>query len=187
MSKVLIANVFQEGRFIKVITLEGKDVSNQVDRPLRKKAVELGVQITYDPVSSNWCLANTLTNQAVAEPVELVKPDAEHELVKSFIHSSSNLKPSQLMMSDLTIDELFDTYCTQVKGVEVGNIVKRLENDGLIGWRYYRITSIRGSKANLGAIFGKYIYHKGIPVSELIECEREWYAKWSRSETYQCM
>jgi nitric oxide reductase NorQ protein len=101
MSKVLIANVFQEGRFIKVITLEGKDVSNQVDRPLRKKAVELGVQITYDPVSSNWCLANTLTNQNAAEPVELVKPDAEHELVKSFIHSSSTLKPSQLMMSDL--------------------------------------------------------------------------------------
>jgi hypothetical protein len=109
---------------------------------------------------------------------------AESEMYRKFVQWLSD---SDMIKSDLTIDELFDTYCTQVKGVEVGNIVKRLENDGLIGWRYYRITSIRGSKANLGAIFGKYIYHKGIPVSELIECEKEWYQNWTRSETYQCM
>ena len=108
----------------------------------------------------------------------------ESETYRKFVQWLSD---SNMIKSDLTINELFDTYCTQVKGVEVGDIVKRLENDGLIGWRYYRITSIRGSKANLGAIFGKYIYHKGIPVSELIECEKEWYQKWTRSETYQCM
>lgn len=94
------------------------------------------------------------------------------------------LSESGMVKSDLTIDELFDVYRTQVKGVEAGNVVKWLENGE---WRYFRVTSIRGSKANLGSIFGRHIYHKGIPVSELIECEKEWYAKWSRSETYQCM
>jgi hypothetical protein len=52
---------------------------------------------------------------------------------------------------------------------------------------YYRITSIRGSKANLGSIFGRHIYHKGVPVSELVEAREEWWARYSQSETYMCM
>ena len=52
---------------------------------------------------------------------------------------------------------------------------------------YYRVTSVRGGKANLGSIFGKTIYHKRIPISELTECHSEWYAKWSQSETYHSM
>jgi len=52
---------------------------------------------------------------------------------------------------------------------------------------FYRITSIRGLYANLGSVFGNTIYHKRVPLEWLIECEEEWYAKWSQSETYQCM
>ena len=67
-----------------------------------------------------------------------------------------------------------------------GNIVKFKEGNPSKG--YYRVTSVRGGKANLGAIFGRrHIYHKGVPVETLQECEHEWYANWQQSETYQCM
>ena len=52
---------------------------------------------------------------------------------------------------------------------------------------YYRITSVRGQYANLGSIFGNTIYHKRVPLTNLVECEDEWYARWSNSETYMCM
>lgn len=67
-----------------------------------------------------------------------------------------------------------------------GNIVKIKKGDTTQG--YYRVTSVRGGKANLGAIFGRrHIYHKGVPVETLQECEREFYAEWQKSDTYQCM
>ncbi len=66
------------------------------------------------------------------------------------------------------------------KEIEKGNIV---EYSG----SYYRVTSARGQKVNLGAIFGGHIYHKSIPVTQVREAEAEWYAKWQRSESYQCM
>ena len=67
-----------------------------------------------------------------------------------------------------------------------GNIVKIKEGKTPQG--YYRVTSVRGGKANLGAIFGRrHIYHKGVAVETLQECEREWYANWQKSDTYQCM
>ena len=40
MKKVIIATVTQEGRFLKAITNEGNDVSNQIERPMRRKAAE---------------------------------------------------------------------------------------------------------------------------------------------------
>lgn len=102
MNKVVLASVTQEGRFFKAITTEGVDVSNQVDRSVRRAAVESGVQIQLDPVTNQWFLANTNpASHAHIEPVELVAPDAEHEVVKTFIHSSIQLKPEQLIMSDL--------------------------------------------------------------------------------------
>jgi len=70
----------------------------------------------------------------------------------------------------------------QAKTIEVCSIVKKTNETG-----YYRVTSIRGGKANLGSIFGKCIYHKGVPIETLIECEDEWYSKWQQSESYQCM
>lgn len=74
------------------------------------------------------------------------------------------------------------------KELEQGNVVKvdeRFTTGDLTG--YYRITSVRGQYANLGSIFGKTIYHKRVPLEWLVECEAEWYAKWSKSETYMCM
>ena len=52
---------------------------------------------------------------------------------------------------------------------------------------YYRVTSLRGGKVNLGPVFGKGIYYKGIPVNEVYECEAKWYAAWSQTESYMCM
>ena len=64
--------------------------------------------------------------------------------------------------------------------IQKGSIVK-FENGN------YRVTSLRGGKVNLGSIFGKSIYHKGIPVENVYENEKEWSRKWSQSETYMCM
>ena len=69
--------------------------------------------------------------------------------------------------------------------IEVGSIVKVKLSSNIKG--YYRVISIRGGKANLCGPFGRLIYHKGILVQDLIECENEWYAQWQQSETYQCM
>jgi hypothetical protein len=70
--------------------------------------------------------------------------------------------------------------------IEVGSIVKANPLTSTIKG-YYRIRSIRGGKANLCGPFGRQIYHKGIPVKDLIECENEWYSQWQQSESYQCM
>jgi len=72
------------------------------------------------------------------------------------------------------------------KDINVGSIVKFVEFKGSGG--YYKVWSIRGGKANLGVIFGKrHLYHKGIPLTDLIECQDEWYKAWSKTESYQCM
>lgn len=99
--KIVIATVTQEGRFLKAITSEGKDVSNQIDRGLRRQAAETNQQLMLDEVTGNWSFANTVSQKQEAEPVELVDPNSEHEVVKSFIHNSAGLKPEQLIMSDL--------------------------------------------------------------------------------------
>jgi hypothetical protein len=64
--------------------------------------------------------------------------------------------------------------------IKKGSIVKFEDGN-------YRVTSLRGGKVNLGSIFGKSIYHKGIPVEYVSENSSEWYDKWSQSETYMCM
>jgi nitric oxide reductase NorQ protein len=99
--KVVIATVTQEGRFLKAITSEGKDVSNQIDRGLRRQAAETNQQLMLDDVTGNWSFANTVAQTQESEPVELVDPNSEHEVVKTFIHNSTGLKPEQLIMSDL--------------------------------------------------------------------------------------
>ena len=99
--KIVIATVTQEGRFLKAITSEGKDVSNQIDRGLRRQAAETNQQLMLDEVTGNWSFANTVSQKQEAEPVELVDPNSEHEVVKTFIHNSAGLKPEQLIMSDL--------------------------------------------------------------------------------------
>ena len=73
----------------------------------------------------------------------------------------------------------------ELKPGDVVKLVERYATDNFKG--YYRITSIRGQYANLGSIFGSTIYHKRVPLAWLLECQEEWYAKWSQSETYMCM
>ena len=100
--KKIIATVTQEGRFLKAITNEGKDVSNQIDRSLRRKAVELGKQLNLDHVTNEWSFSNTNSMKVEdAEPVKLIASNSEHSIMKDFIHSSIALKPEQLIMSDL--------------------------------------------------------------------------------------
>lgn len=101
MKKRVIANVIQEGRFIKAITLEGQDVSSQVDRPIRREALATGAQLEFDPVSKCWNFYAVNANAVSAEPIENVSPDSEHEVVKKFIHDAGGFKPEQLIISDL--------------------------------------------------------------------------------------
>jgi len=99
--KVTIATVTQEGRFLKAITAEGKDVSNQIDRSLRRAAAEKGVQLVLDNVTNEWVFATSAMQAQVDTPVELVAGNSEHDVMKTFIHASAGLKPEQLIMSDL--------------------------------------------------------------------------------------
>ena len=52
---------------------------------------------------------------------------------------------------------------------------------------FYRVTSHRGGKVNLGRVFGGRIYYKGIPEAEVVEAADEFYDNWSKSESYMCM
>jgi len=66
--------------------------------------------------------------------------------------------------------------------MKVGTIVSLKNESG-----FYRVTSCRGGKVNLGSIFGKTIYHKGIPVENVYENAAAWHERWTQSETYKCM
>lgn len=101
MSKLIIATVTQEGRFLKAITNEGQDVSNQIDRGLRRKALESNQQLMMDAVTQTWSFASTTAKAQQADPVEIIHRDSEHDVMKTFIHNSATLKPDQLLMSDL--------------------------------------------------------------------------------------
>lgn len=105
MKKVIIATVTQEGRFLKAITNEGVDVSNQIERPLRRKAVEEGLALEYDPINHTWNFiadgSHISTASLPEEAPELVEPGSEHHTVTEFIHKSPALKPRELFMSDL--------------------------------------------------------------------------------------
>ena len=101
MSNQILATVTQEGRFIKAVTNEGVDVSNQVDRNIRKAAIVENCMIELDPVTKQWKLASSSIAPANSTPVELLENDSDHEQVKTFIHRSTSLKPEQLIMSPL--------------------------------------------------------------------------------------
>jgi hypothetical protein len=73
---------------------------------------------------------------------------------------------------------------SEMHNIEVGSIVKY---QGC----YYRVSADKGTDAkrwfNLKSIFGNTIYHKRVSASEVVEAQEEWYAKWSKSESYMCM
>lgn len=71
--------------------------------------------------------------------------------------------------------------------LEVGNVVKFIDNTRTDSRGFFRIKSIRGRFANLTGVFGRHIYHKSVPLTDLRECEGEWYAAWRKTESYQCM
>ena len=68
--------------------------------------------------------------------------------------------------------------------IEVGSIVSYEGG-------YYRVSADRGTGNgrwfNLASIFKGKIYHKRVPANQVFEAEDEWYAKWTKSETYACM
>jgi len=66
--------------------------------------------------------------------------------------------------------------------IEVGSIVSIKNESG-----FYKVTSCRGGKVNLGSVFGKTIYHKGILLSDVYENADAFYTKWTQSESYMCM
>ena len=43
----------------------------------------------------------------------------------------------------------------------------------------YRVTCVKGGKVNLGSIFGKHIYHKGIAIELVVEDGGAWYQRWT--------
>ncbi len=53
------------------------------------------------------------------------------------------------------------------------------------GW--YRVRRVTRNTVNLGAVFGKHLYHKSVPKEEVREDEAAWYEAWSRTESYRCM
>lgn len=61
-----------------------------------------------------------------------------------------------------------------------GSIVKYNGN-------WYRVTAIFSNSVNLGGVFGGKVYHKRVPLNEVVEDEAAWYKVWQQSETYQCM
>jgi len=105
MKKVIIATVTQDGRFLKAITNEDNDVSNQIARPMRRKAAEEGLQLQYDSVDNTWHFitdGSHISTATLAEELpELVEPGSEHNTVTEFIHKSPALKPGELFMTDL--------------------------------------------------------------------------------------
>ena len=52
---------------------------------------------------------------------------------------------------------------------------------------FYRVTSHRGGKVNLGQVFGGKIRFKAIPEAAVVEAYKEFYDHWCQSETYMCM
>lgn len=101
MTKVIIANAVREGKFMNVYTTEGKNVTKDIPQALRRKALNSGRSLQFD--GNVWFLTTSVpsTIAEAAVEVELVTPNAEHEVVKTFIHSSASLKPQTLIMSDL--------------------------------------------------------------------------------------
>jgi len=62
------ATVTLVGKFYKVITNTGDDISNQIERPMRKKAIELGKGLEFDVQKSCWKISG-VSNVSTAIPV----------------------------------------------------------------------------------------------------------------------
>jgi len=52
---------------------------------------------------------------------------------------------------------------------------------------YYRVSKLTGLTCNLAGVFNDKVYHKGVPLNQVVEAADEWYARWQESETYRSM
>jgi MoxR-like ATPase len=95
--KQVTATVVQEGRFLKVYTNEGNDVSNQVERPLRKAALDAGAVLMFNANSGQWEMNGT--QPAVEEAAPVLDAALMNDI--EFIHQSYSMKPKELMISEL--------------------------------------------------------------------------------------
>lgn len=94
------ATAFQSGRFIKAVTLEGEDVSSQIDRDLRRVALQSKKTLVYDPTTDKWAIQSTPGAPKLEDSVmNLVA--TETQTVIDTINSSISLKPKELIISDL--------------------------------------------------------------------------------------
>jgi len=94
------ATVFQSGRFIKAVTLEGEDVSSEIDRDLRRVALQSKKTLVYDPATDKWAIQSTPGAPKLEDSVmNLVA--TETQTVIDTINSSISLKPKELIISDL--------------------------------------------------------------------------------------
>lgn len=64
--------------------------------------------------------------------------------------------------------------------IEVGTIVEYKGG-------FHRVKSMFSTTVNLCSVFGGYITEKKVLKSEIVEAEEAFYAKWRKSESYQCM
>jgi len=98
-----------------------------------------------------------------------------------------------------------DMIYTDKHGTEIqkGSIVKYNDQNGEMRRKYEpgastkytlvprvcqgRITRITSKWANIGAIWGKGVYDKKVPLTELTECSEQFYDNWRKSESYRCM
>jgi len=94
------ATAFQSGRFIKAVTLEGEDVSSQIDRELRRVALQLNKNLVYDPVTDKWAIQSTPTLPKFEDSIMNLVATETQTIIDS-INSSISLKPKQLIISDL--------------------------------------------------------------------------------------
>ena len=69
---------------------------------------------------------------------------------------------------------------TAAKPIVKGSVVKY--KDGFV-----RVTAKFAKTVNLGGIFNGKIYHRKVPLTEVVEAHDEWYERWTKSETYQSM
>jgi nitric oxide reductase NorQ protein len=94
------ATVFQEGRFIKVLDSNGQDISNQIDRNLRRLALGTNYvgQLVYDDNLSEWRVSSSSIRLNL-KTVNL--EDMSDNPIISKIEDSIKLKPNELIISDL--------------------------------------------------------------------------------------
>ena len=64
--------------------------------------------------------------------------------------------------------------------IKIGSVVKYKN-----GW--YRVSKLTSKNVNLASIFMDRIYHKNIPIGDVVEDYDNWYESWSKSETYMSM